>query len=73
MEEVAEILSAKLSDSAKRARNQREIIAQQQNTISQLIGYGYPSRPIVEYALKTQAGSVLDIRKAEQEFFNHGS
>jgi hypothetical protein len=51
-------------------RDYRDTVAQQQNTISQLIGGNYPSRAVVEHALKTQTGSVLNLSKAKQEFFN---
>ena len=55
----------KLSDKCK---SYRDTIAQQGNAITQRIGDNYPSRPIVEYALKTQEGSSINLRKARKEF-----
>jgi hypothetical protein len=53
----------------ERCAEYRNTIAQQLNTISNSVGYKYPSRAIVEYALKTQQGSSLNIPKATKEFF----
>lgn len=68
MDELA-ILSKKLSESAERNNQLRSVVARQTNAITQMIGDKYPSRPIVEYALKTQEGSVLNLCKAQEEFF----
>lgn len=56
---------------SKQCKDYRDVIAQQLNTISNLVGYQYPSRHIVEYALKTQHGESLNIPKATKEFFDN--
>lgn len=50
---------------------QRDEIARLQNQVSQLIGNSYPSRAVVEYALKTQTGSTINLKKASTEFFDN--
>ena len=52
-----------------RCSDYRDTIAKQQAIISNSIGYQYPSRAIIEYALKTQTGSSIDILKASKDFF----
>lgn len=61
-------LDKKIADLTYR---QRDEIARLQNQVSQLIGISYPSRAVVEYALKTQSGSTLNLNKANTEFFDN--
>ncbi|HEY8085325.1 MAG TPA: hypothetical protein VIE69_06955 [Methylophilaceae bacterium] len=50
-------------------RIHRDEIARMQNQIGQLVGYLYPSRGLVEFALYTQLGDNIDIPRAHKHYY----
>ncbi len=66
-----------LSESNERLKKSLDecmgVIAKQQSVISNTIGYAYPTREMLEYALKTQATSTIDLIRAKKEFFDEHS
>lgn len=55
-------------DNRKRNEKYQDEIRSRDGAISSLIGYKYPARAIVEFALETQEGPILNLERAKLEF-----
>lgn len=56
-----------LGEIAEKHRNEN---ARLQTELSNTIGYKYPTRTLLEFALKTQPSGDINLPKAKEDFFN---